>query len=922
MKPVAARCVAIAMAALAVLLSASPALAFSVDSVTVTPRSIAADEPGVDVPILQAAPPTAAGAHPALEIVTRLNLDPHPGFENLFVGVTKVVQHLGTGIVANPQVPACAPADFHTGELGVFSQTPPNCAPETQVGTTDQVQSNDPTDPTLDVALHGKLFNLTPGPGQAALIGTSVQVQEASGQDDDNPDNDVPDIFVNLFVPITLDPHDLGLDATILIPGDGLSLSSIGLTLWGYARTGQPADPLVPFFTNPTACGPAAVGVTATSAAIDDDHPAVTDSNEGSYDVTDCATAPFDASISVDATPAARETPSQVSVDIAPAPTFAPRVTSYVKRASVTLPPGMFLNPSRAAGIDVCTDAQFDRGDQSKAASCPASSAIGDASFVSPALGPFAGKVYLAPGVPGDTIRLFVDVPLFPDVHVKLVGDVRPDPLTGRVTTVFDNLPQVAFTDFRLTFDGGPHAALVTPATCGTADASATLTPFSGNADRTVTNPFVTSADGLGAPCGEALFRPTFSTALSNPTAGQTTTYGLTFRRPDGDKQIDKASFQLPAGLVANLALPGLTECTLSAAADGACGAASKVGTAQVQVGPGSAPTTLPGEVFLTQPQIAGDPGGLSVYVPARIGGIDLGKTIIGVRLQLRNDGGLIATTSPLPQFQQGVPTTIGLSTITIDRPGFMRTPTNCAASRYDATFTAVGGGSSQSSFAASITGCDRLPFHPRISAKLGSKGATRARTHPPFLTTITQAAGQAAMRITAATLPTSVSTNPTALNAACAPADFVAGKCSSKARIATATAVSPLVSDKLTGSAFLVKQPKGLPKLEVQLRGPLSIDVEGTVTISKKGAVTTTFPAIPDVPLRSFALSFHGGRFGILSATRNLCRGRSVLVTSFTGQNSKRTTAKPRIALTGCAKPKAKPHKHKPKHRRARKHS
>jgi len=903
MNPVAARCVAVVLAALAVLLSASSALAFSVDSVSVTARRIARDEPGFGVPQIQTDQPGAAGAHPALDLSMGFDVDTFedPDLGTQIVGVETIVQHLGTGIVANPRAtPRCSREDFGPDGFG----GPPQCAAATQIGTTSLIRPIDPNDLSRRIVLRGKLYNVEPGPGQAAGIGASIVFPLDPINDPDGP----PGAFIDLFVPVTLDPDDLGLNVTVHFPG-GTPMAGLQMTLWGYAE--PRINQLVPFFTNPTACGPAAVGVTATSAAIGDARPAVTDNDAASYQVTDCATAPFDARLSVTATPASRETPSQVSVDVEPAPTFVPRVTSYVKRTSVTLPPGMFLNPSRAAGTDVCTDAQFARGDQSKAANCPDSSAIGDASFVSPALGAFTGRVYLAPGTPGNTIRLFVDVPLFPDVHVKLVGDVRPDPITGRVTTVLDNLPQVAFTDFRLTFYGGPHAALVTPATCGTADASATLTPFSGNPDRTVTTPFTTSADEPTLPC-QPLFRPTFSTTLSNPTAGQTTTYGLTFRRPDGDRQIDTASFQLPAGLVANLALPGLTECPLSAAADGACGAASKVGTAQVQVGPGSAPATLSGEVFLTQPQVAGDPGGLSVYVPAKIGGIDLGKTIIGVRLQLRNDGGLTATTASLPQFQLGVPTTIGLSTITIDRAGFMRTGTNCASSRYDATFTAVGGGSSQSSFAASLTGCDRLPFQPRISAKLGGKGATGAHTHPPFATTITQGAGQAAMRVTAVKLPTSLSTNPTALNAACAPADFVAGKCSSKARIATATAVSPLVADKLTGSAFLVKQPNRLPKLVVQLRGPLSIDVEGTVTVNKNGTVTTTFPTVPDVPLSSFVLSFHGGRYGILSATRNLCRGRSTLVTSFTGQNGKHTTAKPRIALTGCRKHKAKHRKPK----------
>ena len=52
-------------------------------------------------------------------------------------------------------------------------------------------------------------------------------------------------------------------------------------------------------------------------------------------------------------------------------------------------------------------------------------------------------------------------------VLVKLAGDVRLDPATGQITTVFDNLPQVPFTSFALSFQGGPRAVLSNPTTCG-----------------------------------------------------------------------------------------------------------------------------------------------------------------------------------------------------------------------------------------------------------------------------------------------------------------------------------------------------------------------------------------------------------------------------------------------------------------------
>jgi hypothetical protein len=866
MKPVAARCVPVILAALATLACASSALAFSVTSVTVTPRPIANGEPGFGIPILSTNDPSASGAHPALEIVTTFDVT-RAGDSTT---ARDIVEHFAPGIVANPTATAaCRRTDF----LGAANPGPAaNCAPEMQVGTTTTTVQT----PGGPVDLPGKLFNVAPAAGEAGALGIDLDLSPLGGP--------FAGVHSKEIGAVTIDPTDFGLNTTLADLSPQPPVLRTRLRLFGYA--GSPAQ-LRPYFTNPTSCVPAAVTVHAV--AHDDE----TSTNSGSYTPTDCATEPFAGALRVTSGTSTSDTPAEVAVTVSVLDPFVPRVASYVRRTSVTLPQGMYLNPTRPVGIDVCTDGQFARNDRSTAANCPPSSRVAAASFVSPALGEFDGDVFLAPGIPGDTIRLFVDVPLFPDVHVKLVGDVRPDLLTGQVTTVFDDLPQVAFEDFTLDFAGGPHSSLITSTTCGDGQASLTMAAFSGAPDASAT----TTLRATDCP---NLFRPTFGVSLANPAAGRTTTYTLTFNRPDRDHPIDTATFELPPGLVGDLALDGLTQCTLSAARAAACPASSHVGSAQVQVGSGPEPVTLTGEVFLTEAVVAGDPAGLSVVVPAKVGGIDLGQSIIGVRLDLRDDGSLAAITT-LPQFQQGVPTSIRTSSITIDRPGFIVTPTSCGDQPYRGTFTAIGGATAQSSFAGRLSGCEQLAFKPRIRATLGTKGKTRVRQHPPFVTTITQARGQANMRSTRVKLPTSMSTNPTALNAACAPADVAAGRCSSHARIAMATAVSPLLSEALTGPVYLVKQPRGLPKVLVQLRGPLSIDVEGVVKINKNGTTTTTFPRVPDLAVSRFTLRFHGGRYGIFSATRNLCTRRSILSTTFVGQNGKRVVSRPRVALKGC---------------------
>jgi hypothetical protein len=925
MKRVTVRCLVAGIAVLVLLAGASSALAFGVTSVTVTPRAIAQGEPGFGLAGLVPADPFASGAHPALDI--GIEFDNRAGGTVPDTAVTdfqSFTEHLGPGIVANPHATAtCSQSDFDSEAPGFpgISSFAPLCNPSTQVGSSTVTLLIPAVDGSGNVTFQpqdfpGQVYNLAPEPGEAARLGITTVL---SPPDPDNPNGS--GFIIKLVAPITVDPKDFGLNTTVTDPLAAFPVEGIKLSLWGYAAPGLSggSPQLAPFFTNPTTCAPATVSVTATSITTASDpntgstfllHPQ-TSTNSASYTPTDCAHEPFDSSVSLAASTTSTDTPAEVTVHVDPAaPADAQRVTSYVKRTSVTLPPGMFLNPVRADGTDVCTADQFDARDRSTGTDCPASSQIGTASFVSPQLGGFSGNVYLSTGTADDVIRLFVDVPVLDgSLHVKLVGDVRPNPATGQVTTVFDNLPPTAFTDFTLKLTGGSHAGLLTPAACGTGTVTADLTPFNGQPDSTPASPFTTSFDGNGGACPN-LFRPSLSASLSNPAAGQTSSYSLTFARPDRDRQFDAASINLPAGLVGNLALPGLTKCSLEAAEAGACRTSSRLGPAQVNVGPasqGSTPVTLTGDVFLTEALQPGDPAGLSVRVPAKIGAIDLGKSIIPVRLALRPDGGLTATTS-LPQFQDGVPTDISSATITLDRPGFMRTPSSCGLQRYAATFTGIGGGSAAAAFTGSLSGCEKLGFAPKLSVKLNAAGATKAGAHPSLSTVLTQRVGEAAPRSVRVVLPAALSTNLKALNAACTQAAYDAGKCGSAASPGTATATSPLLSQQLGGTAYFVKTSSGkLPKLVVALRGPLSIDVTGTLNVARNGQLTTTIAA-PDLPITRFALSLHGGSSGVLITNKSLCSKRFFTSVSSVGQNGKKASQRAATAIAGCTKAKPKP--------------
>jgi hypothetical protein len=877
MQPVPRRLtVAVAIALLVLLAAAGSAAAFSVTSVTATPRAPVSGEPGFGLDRVLTPIPTASGAHPVMDIVTTFDVSDGRG------GATTardLVQHLGAGIVANPHATAaCTQADFNAA-----SPAPAGCAANTQVGTATATVL---VGPATTRTLPGVIYNLEPNAGQPAALGIAFDLTLLGRAG----------LFLKDFAPVTVDPTDLGLNTTLTGLNPALPIVATRLTLWGYAATGG-TPPLVPYFTNPAACSAATVSVSAT--AYDGEQ----STNSGSYTPTDCDTAPFDTSLTLAANPSRTDSPSAISVDVKPAPIFVPRVNSYVLRNTVILPPGTLLNPALAASLEACTDAQFARNDPGTAPSCPPSSRIGRVTFISPILGPFVGTAYFGTGTSTDTLRLFLDTPLFGS-HIKVVGGVRPDYTTGQVTTVFDDLPQVAFTDFLVDFNGPPLSVFTTPSTCGTNTGSAINFPYSGGPASTPTASFDTSYDGNGAPC-VTKFQPYFKTAPSNLRSGGRTSFALKFARPDRDTHISSVSFRLPRGLIGDLALSGLTKCSLADAAKAACAASSKLGTAQVEVGSGEPTASLPGTVFLTAPKVSGDPAGLSVLVPAKLGPVDLGNVIVGVRLQLRSNGGLTATSDTLPQFQKGITTAIRVASISITRDGFMRNPTSCGHRRGSGVFTPLSGANVTTYAAFDLTDCKALAFSPKFRIKVGAKGRTGAGSHPPLTTTITQPNGQAGISWVHVLLPRVLPSNSIGLNQACSQAAFDAGRCGSRAKIATAKAASPFVTGSLRGPVYLVKQNRRLPKLVVQLRGALSLDMTGQIKIGKRNKIATTFGTVPDVPVTKFSLSFHSGKYGIIAANANLCTRKLFAPTELRGQNGKKQKTRPQIKVNGCAKKK-----------------
>jgi hypothetical protein len=740
-------------------------------------------------------------------------------------------------VIGNPAAtPRCSQADFDAS----------NCAPATVVGA---VAVTATAVPLLGIpvpsTVSGDVFNIAPPAGEPARLGFIV----------------TPPLGADIRVPIrvSLRPSDGGLDslmtdlpteATIAGLPTPLFTERVELTLFG-----KPAA--VPFVTNPTSCGVHTATLAATPYAG-------ADSASATLATDDCGAVPFAPGAAIATQTSQRGAPSGYSVTLTVPAAEEPVRQAHLKRAEVVLPEGTTLSPGVTTGLEACTDAQFGAGDGAPS-QCPAASQIGTVEFATPLLAePLHGTVSFAAPTPARPLGLFVAVDES-GVRLKLAGEVRLDPESGRITTVFDDLPQVPFTSFKLAFQGGARAVLANPAGCGEQTLTTRLTPWSGGRGATPSASFVTDADGAGGACGPPQFRPALGVEVADRSAGRPAgAVTLRLSRPDGDEGIGRVVTAFPPGLAG--AITGVGICPeKSVAAAGACPAGSRVGSVTATVGSGAEPVTLHGTVFLTGPAEAGLVG-LAIVIPGKVGPIDLGTVVTRAGIVLRpTDGGLTVRTSELPRVVGGVPVSIRELALTLDRPGFMRNATSCAPLAVAATFTSQAGTVADASAPYQAEHCDRLAFTPSITATLGGRGRTVGKRKPTLTTVITVPEGQAASSSVAVTLPSQVGVDLTRLGARCNAAQVAARSCPAASRIGTASARTSLLPVPLSGSVFLADVAgSALPGLLVSFTSPVALDLGGTVEFTPQG-VKSTFAGVPDVPLERFELALDGGKTGAL---------------------------------------------------------
>ena len=861
---------------------------------------------------------TQAGAHPyAATASFALNTVAVGGgkFEPA-QDVKDVMVALPPGLIGDPRaVPQCPPDEYAALE------GTKRCPPDSQVGVATVVDSG----PVQLVPVYNMvppngfpaMFEFTIINGSGVLLG---RVRTGGDYGITTAAADVTEINQAggvTAVSITLwgVPGDPGHDAQ-----RGRECIGSGCkTLAGGGFTPQPFTGQVkPFLTNPTLCGPPLTTTLTTDSWLEPGNP-VSAAATTPTGPSGCGRLSFEPSITVQPDSAAADSPTGLAFGLHIPQNQNPDglAEANLRRAVVSLPPGMTVNPAAADGLQACSSAQVDLAGPGPA-NCPDASKIGSVEVDTPLLDhPLPGSVYLAAQQDNPfgsllAIYIAVDDPIT-GVIVKLAGRVEANPRTGQLTTTFAENPQLPFEDLKLNLFGGPRAALATPASCGTFRTTSDLTPWAAPALSDATPSGWFDIDGA---CDSG-FSPSFSAGSVDPRAGTFSPFGVTFARSDGDQELGGIQVQTPPGLLGRIA--GVPLCPEPQAAEGTCAPGSQIGHVTVAAGAGSNPVFLPeagrqeDPVYLTGPY-EGAPFGLSVVVHAEAGPFNLGTVVVRAAIDVDPHTAQITITSDaLPTILQGIPFKLRMVKVVVDREEFMLNPTSCDPMTVSGTIASTRRASMAVSSHFQAADCTDLPFKPQLTA---STQSNTSRADGASLTVkVASSPGQANIAKVDLELPKALPSRLSTLQKACTEAQFSANPagCPAASAIGIAKATTPLLSTPLAGPAMLVSHGgAAFPDVELVLQGQaVTVVLDGKTQI-KKGITYSHFDTVPDAPISSFETVLPEGPHSILTAylpakaNGSLCAASLVIPTTITAQNGAQIKESTKVAVTGCAKPRS----------------
>jgi hypothetical protein len=864
---------------------------------------------------------------------------------------------LPPGLIENPAaVPQCSQAQFHTLRQSPFetSFSGESCPDRSQIGVVG-VHSSFGGGTTR----YFGVFNLTPPPGVPSELGFNPygapitfmpNIRQAGGE--------YGLTLSALNIPQVLDLY--GLELTIWgTPWNIVHNNQRGNCLneiepafgWAKCSIGQPKfNPGNAYLTLPTSCvGPMVFSVSADSwqqpalvfgSSISHDESGHPQSLEG------CGLLAFEPQPSVQLTDPRASSASGLAfnLDVDDSGVTNPQrlAPSSVKKAVLALPEGMTINPSVAAGLGVCTPAQYAAETVSSApgAGCPNASKIGDFTVQSPLFEtPVSGALFLAepdnpattaPGAenPFDSLLALYLVAKAPErgVLVKVAGKVSVDPGSGRLIATFDDLPQLPYSDLKIHFREGQRSLLATPAACGGYTAQIDLTPWlDPSTIRHNTSQFQIASGIGGGPCPSGAappFVPQAKAGTLNSNAGSYSPFYLHLTRTDAEQEITSYSATLPPGLLGKIAdIPYCPDADIEAAKresgteeseHPSCPAASEIGHTESGYGLGTVLAYAPGRLYLAGPY-HGSSFSIVAIDSATVGPFDLGTIIVRSAIKVGRQTAQVSIDSagsdPIPHIIDGIPIHLRDIRVYIDRPDFTLNPTNCDPFAISSTLTGSSAPFSNPKDVSALATdpfqvafCSSLGFAPRLSLRL--RGPTKRGDYPSLRAVVRPRSGDANIGRVAVTLPPSEFLAQNHIGTICTHSQFEREACPARSVYGHARAITPLLGKPLDGPVYLRSSDNPLPDLVAALRGGgngIAIDVVGRIDSSHRG-IRGSFDVLPDAPVTRFTMTLKGGKRGVLVNAADVCAAPQFATVLLIGNNNSGEALRPRLGA-GCAK-------------------
>jgi hypothetical protein len=668
--------------------------------------------------------------------------------------------------------------------------------------------------------------------------------------------------------------------------------------------------------------------------------------------LTGCGAVPFSPAIVTQPTTGAADSATGLHIDLKVPQNEEPEglSTADLKDATVTFPAGLTVNPSSADGLGACSERQIgfegfaelnpaaEHGVQTAQfspgpAQCPDAAKLAQVSIQTPLLEhQIPGQLYLATPHAnpfGSMVAVYLTAydPIS-GVVIKLPGKVSLDPLTGQVTTTFEQTPQLPFDEMKIELPAGERASFTTPETCGSYATATSLVPWSTPEGATATpasEPFTVGEAPGGGACahgeGEAPNSPGFQAGTASPVAGSYSPFLMKLTREDGSQRFHALNVTLPPGLIGKVA--GVEECPQadieaaqrrSGEGEGAleqahpsCPAGSEVGVVHVGAGSGR-PYYVSGRAYFAGPY-EGAPFSFAIVTPAMAGPFDLGTVVVRAALYIDpNTAQVTVKSDPFPTILDGIPLDIRSIGVEMSRREFTLNPTSCDAMTVGAEEASTAGRVAGLSDRFQVGGCNTMPFHPAFSASTVAQSSRKGGA--ALSVNVSQQPGEADIGKVDVELPRSLVARDSTLNHACMEAQFLKdpGGCPAESIVGQAVAHTPILPVPLTGPAIFVSHAGvKFPSIVVVLQGDgVTIDLTGQTAI-EDNITYSRFETVPDAPISSFELTLPEGPHSALSsnlpagAKYSFCGQSLAMPTSVEGQNGVLFKQQTQVSVPAC---------------------